>query len=104
MDIRDLDPIIHERVRLGILTLLLQAGELDFQTLKRELEVTDGNLAQHLRVLEEHGLIEVHKAFVGRRPRTTYTLTSEGRRRLRAYLDRLAELLRSVRRRRPESR
>ncbi|GBD09833.1 hypothetical protein HRbin22_02094 [Candidatus Thermoflexus japonica] len=100
MEILDLDPIIHERVRLGIMTLLLQAGELDFQSLKRELSVTDGNLAQHLRVLEEHGLIRVHKAFVGRRPRTTYTLTPEGRRRLREYLDRLAQILKSARRRR----
>jgi DNA-binding HxlR family transcriptional regulator len=96
MEILDLDPIIHERVRLGIMSLLLQAGELDFGTLKRELGVTDGNLAQHLRVLEEHGLIEVHKAFVGRRPRTTYTLTPEGRRRLREYLERLFALLRSL--------
>lgn len=100
MEILDLDPIIHERVRLGIMTLLLQAGELDFQTLKRELGVTDGNLAQHLRVLEEHGLIQVHKTFVGRRPRTTYTLTLEGRRRLREYLDRLARILKSARRKR----
>ncbi len=100
MEILDLDPIIHERVRLGIMTLLLQAGELDFQTLKRELGVTDGNLAQHLRVLEEHGLIRVHKAFAGRRPRTTYALTPEGHRRLQVYLDRLARILKSARRKR----
>jgi DNA-binding HxlR family transcriptional regulator len=93
MGIEGLDPILHERVRLGILVLLVQAGELDFQTLKRALGVTDGNLAQHLRVLEEAGVIHARKGFQGRRPRTVYQLTESGRRRFEQYLEALRGLL-----------
>jgi DNA-binding HxlR family transcriptional regulator len=96
MGIEQLDPIMHERVRLGILTLLAHAGELDFQALKRELRVSDGNLSQHLRVLEEAGIIAVRKGFLGRRPRTTYRLTPAGRRRFNAYLQELRSLLGSL--------
>jgi len=93
MGIEGLDPVLHERVRLGILVLLVQAGELDFQTLKRALGVTDGNLAQHLRVLEEAGVIHARKGFQGRRPRTVYQLTESGRRRFEQYLEALRGLL-----------
>jgi len=91
-----LDPVLHERVRLGILTLLVQADELDFITLKEALGVTDGNLAQHLRVLEEAGVVAVRKTFVGRRPRTYYRLTPQGRRRFLKYLECLRDLLQSL--------
>ncbi|MCS7312832.1 MAG: transcriptional regulator [Acidobacteria bacterium] len=96
VDLTDLDPIFHERVRLGILTLLVQADELDFTTLKEFLGLTDGNLAQHMRVLEEAGIVAVRKTFVGRRPRTYYRLTPAGRRRFREYLDRLRSILEDV--------
>jgi len=96
MGIERLDPVLHERVRLGIVVLLVREGELDFQTLKRELGVTDGNLSQHLRVLEEAGIIRVKKRFVGRRPRTTYRLTEDGLKRFEIYLQGLQELLRSL--------
>lgn len=95
VDLEGLDPILHERVRLGILVLLVEADELDFTTLKETLGVTDGNLAQHLRVLEEAGVLAVRKTFVGRRPRTYYRLTPEGRRRFLEYLDRLRSILRA---------
>ncbi|GBD07429.1 hypothetical protein HRbin21_01254 [bacterium HR21] len=93
MVVGDLDPLLHERVRLGILVLLVQHGELDFQSLKRLLGVTDGNLAQHLRALEEGGGIEVQKTFLRRRPRTTYRLTPEGEQRFAAYIRSLRTLL-----------
>jgi DNA-binding transcriptional ArsR family regulator len=96
LDPTRLDPVLHERVRLGILTLLVQADKLDFTTLKEALGVTDGNLAQHLRVLEEAGIIAVRKTFVGRRPRTYYRLTPQGRRRFLEYLERLRTLLQSL--------
>jgi len=96
MGIERLDPVLHERVRLGIVVLLVREGELDFRTLKRELGVTDGNLSQHLRVLEEAGIIRVKKRFVGRRPRTTYRLTEDGLKRFEIYLQGLQELLRSL--------
>ncbi|MCS7177427.1 MAG: transcriptional regulator [Candidatus Kapabacteria bacterium] len=93
MGVERLDPLLHERVRLGILTLLVQRGKMDFQALRRELNVTDGNLSQHLRVLEEAGIIRVHKRFVRRRPRTTYELTEQGRQRFEVYLRELQALL-----------
>ena len=96
VELKALDPIIHERVRLGILTLLLQGGELDFQTLKHTLHVTDGNLSRHLQVLEEAGLVHVRKTFVRRRPRTYYRLTAEGRRRFLTYLDHLRQILKTL--------
>jgi len=96
MGVERLDPILHERVRLGIVVLLWQAGEMDFQTLKQQLGVTDGNLSQHLRVLEEAGIIHVRKGFVGRRPRTTYRLTAAGRKRFEDYLRELRSLLGSL--------
>ena len=92
----DLDPLIHERVRLGILTLLSVQGTLDFKTLKESLNVTDGNLSQHLRKLEDGGYIEVHKTFVKRRPRTTYSLTELGRERLALYIEKLEQILKEV--------
>ncbi len=91
-----LDPLIHERVRLGILTLLSVHGTLDFKTLKESLNVTDGNLSQHLRKLEEGGYIEVHKQFVKRRPKTTYSLTELGRERLADYIEKLEKILKEV--------
>jgi len=96
VDPTGLDPVFHERVRLGILVLLVQADELDFTTLREALGVTDGNLAQHLRVLEEAGVVAVRKTFVGRRPRTYYRLTPAGRRRFLEYLDRLRLVLESA--------
>ena len=92
----DLDPLIHERVRLGILTLLSVQGTLDFKTLKESLNVTDGNLSQHLRKLEDGGYIKVHKTFVKRRPRTTYSLTELGRERLALYIEKLEQILKEV--------
>ncbi|NPA80023.1 MAG: transcriptional regulator [Thermotogae bacterium] len=94
--IGDLDPTIHNRVRLGILTLLLKNGRMDFGSLRDTLEITDGNLASHLRTLEREGLVRYEKTFIGRRPRTYYTLTPEGRRRLRRYLKALRSLLEEI--------
>ncbi len=94
--IRDLDPIIHNRVRLGILTLLLKNERLDFKTLREELGLTDGNLASHLRILEREGLVRYEKTFKGRKPITYYELTEEGRERFERYLRTLKELLKDL--------
>ncbi len=96
MDLEGLDPVIHERVRLGILGLLAQADELSFRDLKAALGVSDGNLASHLRLLEERGYVAVRKTFVGRRPRTYYHLTPEGRRRFLSYLETLTDFLSEI--------
>jgi len=78
------------------MVVLLKNGEVDFNTLKRELGLTDGNLATHLRKLEEAGVVRYRKTFVGRRPRTYYSLTPEGRERFVEYLERLEEILKSL--------
>jgi len=91
-----LDPLIHERVRLGVLVLLSVHGTLDFKSLKDSLNVTDGNLSQHLRKLEDAGYIKVKKSFVKRRPKTTYSLTPMGRKRLSEYLENLEKFLKEV--------
>ena len=94
--IAGLDPLFHDRARFGIMVVLLKNGEVDFNTLKRELGLTDGNLATHLRKLEEAGVVQYRKTFVGRRPRTYYSLTPEGRERFVEYLERLEEILKSL--------
>lgn len=94
--IEGLDPVIHNRVRLGILTLLLKNGRLDFKTLRDELGLTDGNLATHLRVLEREGIVRYEKTFKGRKPITYYELTKEGRKRLERYLKALKSLLKGL--------
>ncbi len=94
--IENLDPLFHDRARLGILIMLLKEGEVDFNTLKKTLNLTDGNLATHLRKLEQAGVVEYRKTFVGRRPRTYYRLTDEGRERFLEYLDTLKNVLKNL--------
>ena len=88
-----LDDVVHQRVRLGILAILDEEGSADFGALRDELEVSDGNLSQHIRVLEEAGYVRSEKGFVGRRPRTTVRITKEGRRALGQEVALLRELI-----------
>jgi len=93
----ELDRVIHERVRLGIVSALAVNDTLSFNDLKRLLGTSDGNLSVHARRLEEAGYIECIKSFQGRVPRTEYRLTPEGRRALERYLDHMEALIRNVR-------
>ena len=93
----ELDHVIHERVRLAILSALAGAQSLSFNELKDLLDTTDGNLSVHARRLEEAGFIACEKSFVGRVPRTEYQLTTAGRKALDAYLDHMETLIRRVR-------
>jgi DNA-binding MarR family transcriptional regulator len=77
--IHDLDDVVHQRVRLGILATLIGGDRADFSTLCRGLDVTKGNLGQHLRMLEEAGYVAIDKAFENRRPRTQVSVTQHGR-------------------------
>ncbi len=95
-NIHNLDPIIHERIRLGILSILIKEGETDFNSLKKDLNTSDGNLSRHLSVLEENGIISVRKTFVGKRPRTYYKLTNEGKKRFLSYLDTLENIIKNT--------
>jgi DNA-binding MarR family transcriptional regulator len=82
----ELNPVIHERVRLGITSLLAAVRELPFNDVKGALGLTDGNLSVHMRILEKHGYVAVDKTFVLRRPRTVLRLTRAGRRAFEDYL------------------
>ena len=92
-----LDQLIHERVRLGIVSALAANAMLTFQELRDLLRLTDGNLAVHARRLEEAGYVEVEKRFQGRVPRTEFRLSPAGRRALDRYLERMEALIRSAR-------
>jgi DNA-binding HxlR family transcriptional regulator len=93
----ELDTLIHERVRLGIVSALAGHGRVGFVDLRDTLGITDGNLSAHARRLEEAGYVACHKSFVGRTPRTEYSLTKRGRTELNRYLDHLESIIRSAR-------
>ncbi len=92
-----LDPIIHVRVRLGIVSALAVEETLTFNELKDRLDTSDGNLSVHARRLEEAGYVEIRKSFEGRIPRTDYRLTETGRQALQRYLDHMEALIERVR-------
>jgi DNA-binding MarR family transcriptional regulator len=92
-----LDRLIHERLRLGILSALSVNESLTFNELKKMLDTTDGNLSVHARKLEEAGYIGCTKSFAGRVPRTDYRLTAAGKRALERYLDHMEALIRAMR-------
>lgn len=92
-----LDPVIHERVRLGIISALAVNDELSFNDLKKLLDITDGNLSVHARKLEDVGYLKCSKSFVGRQPRTSFRVTSAGRRALESYLAQMESVIRSAR-------
>lgn len=93
----DLDRVIHERVRLGIVSALAVADVLTFVELKEMLGLTDGNLSVHARKLEEAGYVACSKSFEGRIPKTEFRLSAEGRRALTRYLDHMEALIRATR-------
>jgi len=95
----DADRLIHERVRLAIVSALAVHDKLTFNELKTLLEATDGNLSVHSRKLEEAGLVACEKSFNGRMPLTEYRLTALGRRTLERYLEHMEALIRVVRER-----
>ena len=92
-----LDRLIHERLRLGILSALSVNNTLTFNELKKLLDTTDGNLSVHARKLEEAAYIGCTKSFKGRMPRTEYRLTAAGRRALERYLDHMEALIQAMR-------
>ena len=94
-----LDRLIHERMRLAIVSALAGTRSLSFNELKALLDTTDGNLSVHARRLEEAGFIACEKSFVDRLPRTEFRLTAAGRRALDEYLDHMEALIRRVRER-----
>jgi len=92
-----LDPIIHVRVRLGLVSALAVEESLTFNELKERLDTSDGNLSVHARRLEDAGYVEIQKSFEARIPRTDYRLTETGREALHRYLDHMESLIERVR-------
>jgi DNA-binding HxlR family transcriptional regulator len=92
-----LDRIIHERLRLGIISALAANESLTFNDLKGLMHITDGNLSVHARKLEDAGYISCTKSFEGRQPKTEYKLTAAGRKALESYLGHMESLLQHLR-------
>jgi len=92
-----LDRLVHERLRLGILSALAVNESVTFNELKRLLDTTDGNLSVHARKLEEAGYVGCAKSFANRMPKTEYRLTAAGRRALERYLDHMEALIQATR-------
>jgi DNA-binding MarR family transcriptional regulator len=91
-DYREIDPIIHAPVRLGIMSILASAGGVDFNFLSEQLQLTDGNLSTHLRKLEEVGYVECKKSFLNRKPHSTYRILAKGRAAFERYVNALEKI------------
>ncbi|MEE4215466.1 MAG: transcriptional regulator [Bacteroidales bacterium] len=88
-----LSKLLENRVRLGIMSALMVNESIDFNTLKELLDVTDGNLASHMKMLEKHGLVKVTKQFIGKKPKTNYSITARGRNIFNSHLSALEQLM-----------
>ncbi len=91
---RGLDEIVHQRHRLGILTVAAEVRRVEFTYLRESLDLTAGNLSRHIAVLADAGLVEVEKGYEGNRPRTWVRITRDGRRALAAEMAALGDLVR----------
>jgi len=94
--IENINKLFESRVRLGIMSILLVNESADFNSLKEMLEVTDGNLASHLAVLENNKYIKVNKKFIGKKPNTTYSVTQAGKKAFAEHLDALEKLIKKT--------
>lgn len=94
--IENINKLFESRVRLGIMSILLVNESADFNSLKETLEVTDGNLASHLSVLENNKYIKVNKKFIGKKPNTTYSVTQAGKKAFAEHLDALEKLIKKT--------
>ncbi len=91
-----LQKVFDSRVRLGIMSALMVNAAISFNELKELIQVTDGNLASHLKALEENGLLKVNKGFVGRKTNTTYSVTKLGEKSFRQHLDALEQMIKQM--------
>jgi hypothetical protein len=93
IDIDNLNKAFENRIRLGIMSVLMVNDKVDFNTMKDLLNLTDGNLASHITGLEKQGYIAINKQFVGKKPNTTFEATLEGKIAFKAHLDALEKLI-----------
>lgn len=94
--IEHLNRIFDSRVRLGIMSALMVNTEVNFNELKELIQVTDGNLASHLKTLEETGYLKVKKGFIGRKTNTTYAVTKAGEKAFKSHLDALEQIIKNI--------
>lgn len=94
--ISQLNKVFDSRIRIGIMSALMVNDVLNFNDLKALIDVTDGNLATHLKTLEENKYVEVKKGFIGRKTNTTYSITRSGERAFRAHLDVIEKIIRTL--------
>jgi DNA-binding MarR family transcriptional regulator len=94
--IQQLNKVFDSRVRLGIMSALVVNDFVNFNELKELIEVTDGNLASHLKTLEENGFVKIEKGFIGKKTNTTYQVTKAGEKAFRQHLDALEKMIRSI--------
>ena len=96
LPIEQLQKVFDSRVRLGIMSALMVNAQVSFNELKELINVTDGNLASHVKALEESGYIKVNKGFVGRKTNTTYAVTKAGEKAFRLHLDALEQMIKQM--------
>ena len=94
--IQNLNKTFDSRVRLGIMSILMVNEEINFNDLKQLMDVTDGNLASHIKSLEESGYIKVNKGFVGRKTNTTYAVTKTGEKAFQQHLAALEKMIKTI--------
>lgn len=94
--IENLNKLFDSRVRLGIMSALMVNAEINFNDLKELIQVTDGNLASHLKGLEENGYVKVQKGFIGRKTNTTYSITKVGEKAFKTHIDALEQMIKSM--------
>jgi|ERR1044072_3174194 DNA-binding MarR family transcriptional regulator len=94
--IEQLNKVFDSRIRIGIMSALMVNEDLNFNDLKTLIDVTDGNLATHLKTLEENNYVKVHKGFIGRKTNTTYSVTAAGQKAFRAHLDALEKIIKGI--------
>ncbi len=92
--IEELNKAFESRIRLGIMSVLVVNESSDFNTLKEQLNITDGNLSSHITALEKLQYLKVKKQFIGKKPNTTYLITASGRKAFTGHLDALEKLIR----------
>ena len=94
--IENLNKVFDSRIRLGIMSALMVNAEVNFNDLKELIGVTDGNLASHLKTLEENAYVKVQKGFIGRKTNTTYAVTKAGEKAFRMHLEALEKMIRAM--------
>ena len=94
--IQQLNKVFDSRIRIGIMSALIVNDSLNFNDLKALIDVTDGNLATHLKTLEENEYIKVQKGFIGRKTNTTYSITKAGEKAFRAHIDALEAIIKKL--------